>query len=90
MTSKKIICGIAVLAIAAVAAVNVTKSNTRTTALTDIQLANVEALASGENSSIKCKWKRIDCSGFGTGDYEACLDNGDGHSCTCGATTRDC
>ncbi|MDR1737622.1 MAG: NVEALA domain-containing protein [Candidatus Symbiothrix sp.] len=51
MTIKKIICGIAVLAIAAVAAVNVTKSNTRTTALTDLQLANVEALASDEHPS---------------------------------------
>ncbi|MDR1737744.1 MAG: NVEALA domain-containing protein [Candidatus Symbiothrix sp.] len=50
MTTKKIICGIAVLAIAAVAAVNVTKSNTKTTALTDIQLANVEALADNELS----------------------------------------
>jgi len=37
-----------------------------------------------------CKWKPIDCGGWGGGSYEACLVNGDGFQCTCGAVTREC
>jgi hypothetical protein len=46
---KYIISGIAVLAIAAVAAWNVSM-NSQNSALSDIQLANVEALADGEGT----------------------------------------
>lgn len=38
----------------------------------------------------ECKWKIIDCPGLGTGDYEACLENGDGNVCKCGQVTRKC
>jgi hypothetical protein len=51
MNTKKIICGIAVLAIAAVAAVNVNLNLKSETKLSDLQLANVEALADDENDS---------------------------------------
>lgn len=37
-----------------------------------------------------CKWKQVDCPGWGGGSYEACLVNGDGLQCTCGAVTREC
>ena len=37
-----------------------------------------------------CKWKQLDCPGWGTGTYEACLVIGDGNSCTCGEVTRNC
>lgn len=50
----------------------------------------VEALANPPETGGSCKWKLIDCPGWGTGDYEACLDNGDGKPCICGSTTRDC
>lgn len=52
--------------------------------------ANVEALAQNESGGGGCKWKRIDCKGLWTGDYEACLGSGDGNSCSCGEETRDC
>jgi hypothetical protein len=46
---KYIISGIAVLAIAAVAAWNITLSNGKANALSDLQLANVDALANESN-----------------------------------------
>jgi hypothetical protein len=49
---KYIISGIAVLAIAAVAVINITLSNGKTNSLSDLQLANVEALAQESNSSM--------------------------------------
>lgn len=39
---------------------------------------------------LECKWKVIDCPGWGSGSYEACLSNGDGNSCNCGDVTREC
>lgn len=35
-----------------------------------------------------CKWQQIRCKKGGF--YEGCLNNGDGNTCECGATTRDC
>lgn len=55
----------------------------------DLSLLSIDALGSGESSS-GCKWKVIDCPGLWTGDYEACLSNGDGNSCSCGSVTREC
>ena len=52
-------------------------------------MLNVEALSKTESAG-GCKWKIIDCPGWFTGDYEACLENGDGNSCTCGQVTREC
>jgi hypothetical protein len=37
-----------------------------------------------------CKWKLTDCPGWGSGDYEACLTNGDGNTCSCGSVSRNC
>ena len=37
-----------------------------------------------------CKWKATDCPGLGTGDYEACLTNGNGNECKCGSVSREC
>ncbi|MDR1737741.1 MAG: NVEALA domain-containing protein [Candidatus Symbiothrix sp.] len=54
MTIKKIICGIAVLAVAVIATVNVAISNKNVSRLTDRQLANVEALAQNEQSTYSC------------------------------------
>jgi predicted membrane chloride channel (bestrophin family) len=50
---KKFLYGISVLAIAAVAVINITLSNGKTNSLSDLQLANVEALAQ-ESSSSHC------------------------------------
>ena len=53
-------------------------------------MQNVEALAKPTETADVCKWKRIDCPWWFTGDYEACLKNGDGTLCTCGQVTREC
>lgn len=55
----------------------------------DLSFIEVESLATSEGGS-DCKWKVIDCPGWGNGNYEACLSNGDGNSCTCGQVTREC
>lgn len=58
--------------------------------LFDLSFANIESLATSEGGGLECKWKVQDCPDWGTGDYEACLVNGDGNSCACGSVTRDC
>ncbi|MDR0603702.1 MAG: hypothetical protein LBG80_05285 [Bacteroidales bacterium] len=85
---KKIIwSGIAAVAIGGFAMFNVSLNSQNK--LPVIFKANLEAL-SIEGNSGTCKWKMIDCPGWGNGDYEACLVNGDGNSCSCGTVTRDC
>jgi hypothetical protein len=84
---KKILGGIALLAIAAVAVWNV-NLNSQSNKLSGAMLANVEALAE-ENGGSDCKWKSIKCS-KGNSNYEGCLTNGDGTACTCGSVSRDC
>jgi hypothetical protein len=49
---KKIVYGISVLAIAAVAAWNVGLSSQKNDGLSDVMLANVEALADGESQYV--------------------------------------
>jgi len=43
-----------------------------------------------KESSSRCSWTQSDCRGWFNGSYEACLEGGDGNSCTCGKRTRDC
>ena len=50
---KKFICGFAVIAIAATAAWNV-NFNSQTKGMTDVMLANVEALADNEGDFLDC------------------------------------
>jgi hypothetical protein len=85
---KFIWCGIAAVAIGGFAAFNVSLNSQ--SSLSTIYMANVEALAGSEGGSGACKWKTIDCPGWGNGNYEACLINGDGYSCICGNVTRNC
>lgn len=53
---------------------------------------NIESMAKDEVGAggSDCKWKHLDCPGLWTGDFEACVENGDGNSCRCGQTTRNC
>lgn len=53
-------------------------------------IALVLLINSNSAQATDCKWKYIDCPGWGTGGYEACLVTGDGNTCTCGEVTRDC
>ena len=83
---KKIFGGIAVLAIAVVAAWNV-NVNSRTNGMSDVMLANVEALA--QESTGSCKWKVIQCPFPSNAGYGVCITNGDGVSCDCGSSTHN-
>lgn len=51
--------------------------------MSDLALANVEALASGEGSG-SCRWSRVQDQNGCT--YWNCVSNGDGNTCTCGDT----
>ena len=65
MKTKNIIGLVAIVAVAVAMAFNVTVSNTKTDTASLLVLRNVEALASGENSS---------CA-------NGCIDNGNGCYC---------
>lgn len=63
--------------------------NAQTDRLSDLTLAGTEAIAS-EESSDDCKWQKVKCPGFLVfKQFEVCTFDGSGHSCICGATTRD-
>ncbi|MDY3268216.1 MAG: NVEALA domain-containing protein [Phocaeicola sp.] len=51
--------------------------------MSDLALANVEALAGGESSG-SCRWKRVK-DNYGC-TYHVCVSNGDGDICACGST----
>lgn len=70
---KKIIGSVAVMAIAAITAFNVSISKS-SDGLTDVSLANVEALAQSENDYSSKVWDRY---------YH---DDGNGHNCTRGGS----
>jgi len=48
-----------------------------------------QQVVANSESGGSCKWSKLSCGVF-SGSYEACLDNGDGNSCECGKTTRNC
>lgn len=61
--------------------------------LSDVALANLEALADNqESSNMIFKWSNyIDCDGWGTGSYQVCEANGPRNVCiTPGWKTCDC
>ena len=78
MNKKKIIGFLAVIVIAVMAAVNLNVNNSQTENLSDLSLANVEALA-GENMFCLgnyCNYKDNDIS------CEACCEGGRASSCS--------
>jgi hypothetical protein len=95
MTTKKIMCGIAVLAIAVIATVNVAISNKNVSRLTDLQLANVEALADPEPGCLEKVNQQVtvvqedvyyihlsdDCDMAYIAVYQSVLCNGHGGIC---------
>ena len=78
--SKKIFYGIAVCVVAAMAAWNVNFSS-QTKGMSDVSLANIEALAQSEGGG-DCRWRTeiVD----GCGGWALCDCNGIGYNCTCG------
>lgn len=79
---KKIMKIAFVAAFAAVAGYGV-YANQQSETMSDLMLANVEALADGESAS-SCRWSRVyDSMGC---QYWNCVSNGSGDYCTCGST----
>ena len=67
-----------ILAVAAFASYNVDRSNNNETeGMSDTMLANVEALAGGENGSFNCWWDSV--------YYLICYNGGDWTGCPCGS-----
>lgn len=60
--------------------------------MSELTLANVEALANWEGDGGNYYWSReIDCIGSETGSYRVCESNGPGNSCSNpGGKTCDC
>ena len=54
-----------------------------------IKMNNTAAYAR-EASPNGCQWELVDCPGWFSGSFEACLKGGDGYSCSCGDRTRGC
>lgn len=77
---------IATMAFASILGIDVLRSQPSVCELT---ADNLEALSQTEGTG-GCKWKKVSCSGWFSGSYEACVINGDGNSCTCGQVTREC
>ena len=79
---KNILKATLVAAFALIAGFNVYSSQ-KAEGMSDLALANVEALADGENGG-SCRWSRVyDSEGC---VYHVCVANGSGDICTCGAT----
>lgn len=65
------------------------KANTLKSAIADISMENLEAIAQGESGDGgNCRWEDDTCSD-GT-HREECLVSGDGNLCQCGAVSRNC
>ena len=78
---KKLFGFLAVFAVAAVASYNVYNSKSEVK-LSDLAMANVEALARGEGSTGNTgPGKTYDCPGWGTGDGKMCMCT-NSHPCT--------
>ena len=98
---KIILETVAVLAIVAVAAINI-NFTLQSKNLSAISLANVEALANGENNNEFLAWGvSKSCPGWfcpNGGSYTECEENGRGNSCaekgnrtcTCGTNCNPC
>ena len=80
--NKKLLRVALLVAVVAVAGLGVHKAQAKKTTLSDIMLANVEALSDKEGDSPKFAWSIYhDCPGFFTGDYQVCEMNGPGNLC---------
>ena len=82
--------GIAAIAIALCTLFSVDSTQNELVKQNIAAMANTpkETTIGGDNNI--CKWKIIDCPKVGTGNYEGCLQSGDGNVCTCGSVTRNC
>ena len=81
--NKKLLRVALLVAVVAVAGLGAHKAQAKKTTLSDIMLANVEALSDKEADSPKFAWSiKIDCPKWFTGDYQVCEMNGPGNLCS--------
>lgn len=81
MNKKVLRCAVAVVVVAA-AGYGAYQAQAKDTALSEIALANVEALANNEEEGNECRWERRTDS-FGC-DVWDCIKRGGGDLCPCG------
>ena len=74
---KNLLKGLAVVAFAMIAGYNVYQAHSETEGMSELALANVEALAGGENGSFNCWWDSV--------YYLICYNGGDWTGCPCGS-----
>ena len=79
---KKVFSGVFALALLATAGWGVNKSMSNDAGLSDLALANVEALANGE-SGTDCRWATRETW---QGWEAICIKTGVGYDCECGDT----
>ena len=70
---KKIILGVTFIAAFAFVAGYGVYASQHEVEMSDLAMANVEALASGESTSNTGPGKTYDCPGWGTGDGKMCM-----------------
>ena len=70
---KKIILGVTFIAVFAFVAGYGVYASQHEVEMSDLAMANVEALASGESTSNTGPGKTYDCPGLGTGDGKMCM-----------------
>ena len=80
ITKKKLLSGLFALALLATTAVGVAESKKSEAAMSDLAMANVEALANGE-IGYPCRWRTDYISGRW---FAICDEIGIGYDCTCG------
>ena len=83
--NKKLLRVALLVAVVAVAGLGIHKAQAKKTTLSDIMLANVEALSDKEADSPKFAWSiKIDCpnQGFFPDTYQVCEMNGPGNLCS--------
>ena len=78
---KKILSGVFALALLATAGLGVHKSMNSDANLSDLALANVEALAENEGGGGECRWATRETW---QGWEAICISTGVGYNCTCG------
>ena len=80
---KKILFSTAAVAVMAVASIAALTSNNYSRELSDLELANIEALTDDEAGGFSCRWKWVGVGQLGLDEFH-CLRNGEGAECNCG------
>ena len=80
---KKILFSTAAVAVMSVASFAAITSSNQSRELSDLELANIEALTNEEGGSFNCKWSYVGKNELGLQRY-VCVKDGSGYDCECG------